>query len=628
MMIRSLRSFGFRVLRCPSFAPEKNHPLTERREAMRLISLLGGAALPLLSLQALGVIITAPSSFTPAANAPLAGVLKVDTDVDTRVSISVNDGSEAWTRHFFEYSPAHVLPLFGFKPGRTNEITVVVRDRNGQETALPKPLTFVTAPLPKDFPRLHLYQSVPERMEPGYSLFMANVYYLANGSSHFYAVMVDHAGEVVWYNSPPPGFDIRQRENANLFITSNTNFVEMNLLGEVVQTWNPPLLPLNPHDGVPTGHGTILYLNDALENVPNFPSSTTSDPFSSTASVLYQRVVEISAVTSEVLHTWSPIDVLDPTRTSYLRNQGTARGLGTGWDTEHANAVIEDPRDDSLIVSLRNQNAVVKISRATGQLRWILGPPEGWGPDWQPYLLKPAGTPFAWQYGQHAPVLTAQGTLLLYDNGNFRASPTNATVADPRNYSRAVEYQIDEEMMEVSQVWAYGSTNRGDWLYTSFMGSAEPEPKTGNVLVDFSAVSYIDGVHPSTNTPSAVVARLREVTHDLSPEIVFDLGVSMFDNLAAAARNCSVYRAHRIPDLYPHPAVPVTDLSITFEDGIALLEFSGDAHRSYEVQTSADLTNWKTIGTATEYRSETGGFEFADNGFDEAVPRFYRIVTR
>ncbi len=141
--------------------------------------------------------------------------------------------------------------------------------------------------------------------------------------------------------------------------------------------------------------------------------------------------------------------------------------------------MIEDPSDDSLIVSLRDQNAVIKISRDTGQLRWILGPPDNWGPAWQPYLLTPVGDPFFWQYGQHAAVITPSGTLMLFDDGNFRASPFATSVTDSNNYSRAVEYSINEDTMEVSQVWDYGRTNVAQRLYSDHEGNAEPEPPHG-----------------------------------------------------------------------------------------------------------------------------------------------------
>ncbi len=53
--------------------------------------------------------------------------------------------------------------------------------------------------------------------------------------------------------------------------------------------------------------------------------------------------------------------------------------------------MIEDPQDDSVIVSLRHQYAVIKLDRKTGRLMWILGTPDAWMPPWDRYLLKPEG---------------------------------------------------------------------------------------------------------------------------------------------------------------------------------------------------------------------------------------------
>ena len=353
-------------------------------------------------------------------------------------------------------------------------------------------------------------------MEPGYTLFNVQV----NGGTYWYVTIVDSGGEVVWYNSAPSTADVRQLANGDLFMPASTSFVEMNLLGQTVNTWAAATgLPINVHDGVPTDHGTILYLSDALELVTNYPTSMTdSNAPHASAEIKYQKVVELSATNAALLNTWSPINVLDPRRISYL-----IVNSGGSWDAEHCNAVIEDPSDDSLIVSMRHQNAVIKFSRATGQLHWILGPPANWGPAWQPYLLTPVGNPFFWHYGQHAPVSTPQGTLLLFDDGNYRASPFDPPVPDTNNYSRAVEYSINEQTMEVSQVWDYGRTNETDRLYVDHEGNAEPQPKTGNVLVDFAAVNYVNGVPPSAYGPSAWIVRIQEVTHEAVPQLVFDL---------------------------------------------------------------------------------------------------------
>jgi len=567
-------------------------------------------------------ILSGPS-FAKSTNAPLAGVLQLTTDVDTRVAVSVSDGRNVWERQFYDYATAHSVPLFGFKPARTNTITVTVVDRYRNQFTAARPLQFITGPLPTNFPNLHLLHSEPDRMEPGYTLFRVELHSSANG----YAIIVNSAAEVVWYGNVPAISDVRFLENGHLFMPSPsvTNIQEIDLLGNQVKSWPaPPGFNVNDHDAVPTDHGTILFFSTANEVVSNYPTSVTvSNAPLATATISYQTVVEISAADASLVNTWSPITVLDPRRVSYLVGK-----IGSVWDSEHANSVIEDPRDDSLIVSMRMQNAVIKFSRATGQLKWILGPHENWGARWRPYLLNPVGTPFVWHYGQHASVLTPQGTLLMFDNGNFRASPFAPSVPDTINYSRAVEYQINEDTMEVSQVWEYGRTNVAQRLYVDHEGNAEPEPQTGNVLIDFSAVKYINGVAPSSYGPSAYVVRLTEVTHDETPEIVFDLELTEFDNSLSPYKDVCAYRVHRIPDLYAHPAKPVADLSVTDTNGVPRLQFSADDTRTYLIQASTNLVDWEVIGLVPEDDQQSGDFNFTDVESAESPARYYRVVTQ
>ncbi len=567
--------------------------------------------------------ITSGPAFTEATNAPLAGTLQLTTDQASRVSVSVSDGQGSWQKDFYDFATAHSVPLLGFKPGRTNQITVTVYDLLRNQVTAPQPLAFITGPLPTNFPVITLLQADPAAMEPGYTLFRVGVH----NETYWYGVIVDSSGEVVWYSAIPSTADLRRLDNGDLFMPWTTNFIEMNLLGQTVSNWFVPVAPLgiNLHDGVPTDHGTILYLSTGKELVTGYPSSMTNALApKTTTNILYEKVVEISTADASVLNVWSPVNVLDPRRISYLIDYWEG-----AMDSEHGNAVVEDPSDDSLIVSMRHQNAVVKISRDTGQLRWILGPPANWGPAWQPYLLKPVGTPFVWQYAQHSPILTSQGTLLMFDNGNFRASPFDPPVPDANNYSRAVEYSINEQTMEVSQVWEYGRTNVAERLYADHEGNAELQPQTGNVLVDFSAVSYDNGVAPSQYGPTATMARITEVTHDPVPQIVFDLEILMYANTNMPHdKDCSVYRSHRIPDLYAHPPNPVADLSVTVEGTAAFLEFSADDARTYVVQASTNLVNWTVVGAAVENEQQNGDFSFEDVRSDAPGGQFYRVLTQ
>lgn len=545
------------------------------------------------------------------------------TDVPSRVSVGVACGTNAWTRSFFDYTTNHSIPLSGFEPGTANEITVTVYDGLRNSFTSDSALTFVTAPLAPDFPHSTVIKSEPGKMEPGYTLL--TIVNESNGQA--FIVILDKSGNVVWYLPSPPSYhDVRQLPNGDLFMPceNGTNFVEVNMLGLTVNTWTVPTnYPINFHDGVPTSHGTILYLTDAGRKETNFPTSDTNPnaPLKTT-NVDYNLVVEISATNSAILNTWPLIDLLDPYRLTYLTFEFATQ---FGIDIQHANAVLEDPSDNSLIVSLREQNAVVKFTRS-GQIKWILGPPARWTTAFQKYLLTPVGQRFEWSYGQHGPQLTPQGTIVLYDDGNYRGSPFAAAVADRNNYSRAVEYRIDETNMSVSQVWDSGKTN-DDRLFTPVVGNTDWLPRTGNVLATFGYVTYVNGAVPYTYQTNATMVRIKEFTHDPVPKVVFDLSFWRSGYQGTKYKGYFTYRSHRIPDLYAHPMAAVTDLSIHSEGGVPHLEFSGDPALSYVIQASSDLASWKTIGVPAQ-SATAGEFDFFDYGVDPLAATYYRIATQ
>jgi arylsulfate sulfotransferase len=566
------------------------------------------------------IIIRFGTGLAKSATAPLAVRLTISTDVPSRVTVTVTNAAESWTRNFYDYTNNHSVLLYGFKPARTNYLTAVVRDRWGNAATNYDPLVLVTDPLPSDFPKLTLLTNQPELMEPGYTLFRL----INQNTGKAYLTIVDQSGDVVWYSGRSSTSDIRQLNDGNLFIPLTASFVEFNLYGDTINTWNVPGgLSIDLHDGVPTDHGTILYLNDATRTVTNFPTSSTN-PLAphQTTNVMYNRVIEISSTNSSLLNAWSPINALDPTRIDYLTFT-LANSLGV--DCEHANAVIEDPRDGSIIVSMRHQDAVIKFSRSTGALKWILGPHENWGPQWQPYLLTPVGSPFEWQYGQHAPTFTPHGTLLLYDDGDYRASPFDASVPDASNYSRAVEYNINESTMEVSQVWDYGRTN-GESIYTDRVGNADWLTNSGNVLITYGYVLYDQGVHPSATSPTATMLRIQEVTYGADPQVVFDLACFDYTNLAATYKGTAGYRSHRIHDLYSHLPQPVQDLVLDRDGDVVHLHFSADPARIYGLEASGDLINWTSIGTAND--GGDGDFTFDYTPPDGDSAGFFRVVTQ
>lgn len=556
-------------------------------------------------------------TMNPTGFTPLAGVVEMETDVPVRVQLKIKSNGDVQNVSFSDLQQVHYLPVLGMKPGRNYIVDVNLIPGGYVGT-----LMAVTPTLPPDFPALVTQVSESSQMEPGYTLidcFRRAVDDLRPN----YTMIVDGAGEVVWYSTKCSSA-FRQLVNGNLFYRIGNAMTEVDLL------WNQKkFVPLQipgtgvHHDYLRTPMGTYLSLTGESVQVADFPTSET-DPLApaAPAAVRDEPVVEFLPDGS-LRNEWFLSDLIDPTRIGYL----SLVPRPEGYDWVHANAVTHDPSDDSVLVSIRHQDAVVKFSRQTGELIWILGPHDNWSSQSQPYLLLPTGTPFRWQYHQHAPMITGDGTLLLFDNGNYRASPFdgNPQVPDSANFSRAVEYEVDEAAMTVRQVWEYGE-NVGETLYSGFICDADWMPATGNVLITFGAVSYAGGVSSTDLGLGLTHTRIIEVTHDAVADRVFDLQI--YDPTGG---QITIYRSERIPDLYPQQYVkPPNGVgnSLRLDRTASAIEFQWTASPADHDHTAADY--YMLYGSS----SPSGGFQMLDsaaemnvalNGAGTAL--FYKIVA-
>lgn len=493
-------------------------------------------------------VVTPPSlSMNPNGTTPLAGRITAETNVAARARLTVTGASETFTVDFPEFQTEHALPLLGLKPNASYSVVVDFFDQQGSAVSGGSALQATTGPLPSDFPSMTVFTSQPSLMEPGFTLIDR---FNRNDGGSRYATILDAQGSVVWYGAVG-GSDMEQSANGNLNLGVGPSADEIDMLGTLVSS-----VPLNGgqplhHDLFRTAYGTFLTLGrvDVIE--PAYPTSET-DPNAPTASaiLLDEPAMELGP-DGNVLNVWPLADLIDTTRIAY-----DALTLTTGGKSDwvHANAITHDPRDDSMLVSLRHQDAVLKISRYTGKLIWILGPHDNWKPAFQPYLLTPVGSPFEWQFHQHAIEVTPSGTFMLFDNGNRRASPFDGKtpIPDDQNYSRAVEYAVDESTMEVTQVWEWGG-NVADPLFAWFISDADAQPQTGNVLIDFGGNSHYANHTTASLGWGTIAVRVVEVTHETPAQKVFD--VLMY--LPLETSNLFAYRAERIPSLYP-PNVSVT----------------------------------------------------------------------
>ncbi len=423
---------------------------------------------------------------------PLSALILFETAEPAQTTVTVMGKNQyaTFTYTMDSFITHHEVAVLGLYPGQKNQVDLAIDYQNGQEETFEQLLQ--TEPLPYDFPSLDVQVSKPEKMEPGVDLMIPCL-------DTNYTYLLDANGDVRGYFTNK-NFGhctaMRLLKNGRLLTTGDVEKLmpynmytlwEMNLLGKVFVEYEIPNAV--HHDIVELENGDFL----AASNNANMPLGydTREDV-----------VIRIDRQTGAVIDEYDLRQILDDSRDPYTHyDPGVQNAPNRDW--AHMNSVAMDESDNSIIVSSPIQSAVVKFNADTKKIDWILSSPEGWDGEfskYRQYLLKPIGTDFEWQWGQHSVKILPDTDgdpntidILLFDNGQAR-SFTQANSVDPAdNYSRAVIYRINEVDMTVEQVWQYGQ-DLGSGAYATFLGSVDQLTQTGNFNIAFGGMLRQDGV--------------------------------------------------------------------------------------------------------------------------------------
>ena len=178
------------------------------------------------------------------------------------------------------------------------------------------------------------------------------------------------------------------------------------------------------------------------------------------AQVVGDVIVELTPA-GEVVAQWSLFDLLDYRRTTYhswlsldfdLYPPDTILGLPKSWS--NVVGLAYDAQSRTILVSVRNQDALVAIDYDFGQLAWILGDPAGWDSALSKKVLKPAGGARS-AYFPGALNLVQSNEIVVMDAGSYQAVPPTPAqrLADSR--PRVVHYKINPSQMTYSEVGHY-----------------------------------------------------------------------------------------------------------------------------------------------------------------------------
>ena len=139
-------------------------------------------------------------------------------------------------------------------------------------------------------------------------------------------------------------------------------------------------------------------------------------------------------------------------------------------DFTHCNSFVECS-DGNIILSTRHLDELTKINKSNGEIIWRMGGSMCKNNEFT-FTNDSRNNFFGFSH-QHSISVLSNGNILMYDNGNMK---------NPQ-YSRAVEYQVDEVNKTVTRVWEY--RNNPD-IYQPMMGSTY-RLENGNTLINWGS---------------------------------------------------------------------------------------------------------------------------------------------
>ena len=415
----------------------------------------------------------------PYDASPLSALLLFQTEDAMTVDISVAGKDEATTikNSFDDYETDHSIPILGLYPDTENEVTVTLTDESGN--SMEKKVTIKTGTLAKSIANIEVKEADTTKMELGDS----ELTFVVPSTKRAYAF--DANGDVRWYSTRYNSHIFKELTNGNLlYLTKESNdadtynvLLETDYLGKIYHRYDFSSSSAANDTGKSEGEMTVIH-HDGIE----LPSGNFLLTVNDGSNYIEDTMIELNRETGEIEKTIDLKDILPDA--FYEDYDSTSREDGK-VDWFHQNSVEYDEADNSIIISGRHQDTIMKIDYDTSEIKWIMGDSSGWPESYQKYFLK--GDVKA-SGGQHAAIVLPdqddndETTDILYYDNNI--SVTRGDEETSEKYSEARQVRINDAEMTIEEVWTFGEALGKDY-YTKIIGSARYLSNTGNRLVNF-----------------------------------------------------------------------------------------------------------------------------------------------
>jgi arylsulfate sulfotransferase len=334
----------------------------------------------------------------------------------------------------FENPPEVVLPVYGLYAGYTNTVRLTYRFVDG---SLKQAVTSIaTAP----FGDQGCGYNNPTRLQPRTTSTHLSYDFIFDRSScgTFSPVILDSDGALRWVSTlPKPSalFTASTFFDNAIYVTQNSQLFRVELDGEA------RLLADYSNIGVVHLHHNIDVGKRGLLIEPD------------TTSYFESTILEVDSSDGRVIKTFNMAQII---RAAMIAggDDPSQFVFPTPTDWFHNNGAAYNRADDSLIVSSR-ENFVICLDYNTSAIKWILGDPTK---KWYQFpslrrfalTLAPGSLP---PIGQHAPSITYDQNLLVFDNGQtsiFQNPP-----GEQRNYASPRRYSLDLTAKVATEVWNF-----------------------------------------------------------------------------------------------------------------------------------------------------------------------------
>jgi len=424
-------------------------------------------------------------TLNPSGEVPLSAKINFQTPVPGKIKLTVaGKDAESYdlTHQFNLIATVHDVPVLGLYEDYNNVVTVTFTDPYGNPR-VSKALNIQTgAPISNYF-----NMKIIEKSTYGKSLLMLieGVVYDEQGYVRWY--LLDATTRVTdFYAYPLSGGEFAYYKGA---ISVDQTIYIVNELGESLQTF-------------PT---TYQIHHDVYEKTPG------GNLLIASAATDEDGIIEMDRKTGQIVKFWDLRDYFDETRALIQSNF-----YMNPIDWLHINSVEYDPKDNTILLSARNQCIFAKIGYDDGTVKYIAGFHDSWVAPYTQYLLTPTNfntdkhKDQDWTFFQHNAQILPNGNVLVYDNGGMRPGFTNDPTTDiyavtgmnywlpystvPSGYARAVEYSVNYNAKTITKVWEHADFPN---LMTTITGGVATVDGD-YMLITYGEIGMATLVHKST----------------------------------------------------------------------------------------------------------------------------------